>query len=277
MKFICMGYFDPETWQAHTPEEGEAIIAECFSYDDELRLGGYFRGGEAMGDLSSAVTLRHKNDQVEVTDGPYIETKEILGGILLLEASDLNEAIRLVSNHPGLRTGPFEIRPADENINQKIQESNAKIDRARIRKLIERWSTALENKDLDGICANYTDETVLFDAIPPYKVIGTDAIRETWEACLPYFPDKFKSEHQDLTVHVAGETAFVCGLHHFITADPNHSAAQTWMRVTIGFEKINGLWKVTHEHVSVPFNPMDNKAWFIKDPENIDAPDYSQA
>ena len=66
-----------------------------------------------------------KNGQVEVTDGPFTETKETLGGILLLEARDLNHAIALMSKHPGVKIGPFEIRPADETVNRMIAERNA--------------------------------------------------------------------------------------------------------------------------------------------------------
>ena len=59
---------------------------------------------------------------MNITDGPYAETKEQLGGILILEAMDLNHAIRLMSNHPGVKAGPFEIRPA-EDLTQMIRES----------------------------------------------------------------------------------------------------------------------------------------------------------
>jgi len=65
--------------------------------------------------------LRRKNGQVSVTDGPYAETKEQLGGILILEAGDLNHAIQWMSKHPGVKAGPFEIRPAD--LSEMIRES----------------------------------------------------------------------------------------------------------------------------------------------------------
>lgn len=77
--------------------------------------------------VRNAVTLRMKNNEVEVTDGPYAETKETLGGILLLEARDLNHAIALMSKHPGVKMGPFEIRPPNEAINQLVAERNAAI------------------------------------------------------------------------------------------------------------------------------------------------------
>jgi hypothetical protein len=71
------------------------------------------------------VSLELKAGQVVVTDGPYAETKEQLGGILFLEARDLNHAIALMSKHPGIRFGHWEIRPADEAINAMIAERAA--------------------------------------------------------------------------------------------------------------------------------------------------------
>jgi hypothetical protein len=101
------------------------MMEECFAYDDELRRGGHFLSGEALESAQKAVTLRIKAGEIEVTDGPYVETKEALGGILLLEARDLNHAIALMSKHPGVKMGPFEIRPANEAINRLIAERSA--------------------------------------------------------------------------------------------------------------------------------------------------------
>lgn len=120
MKFICLGYFDEKQWHTLSDKEQQQMMNSCFDYDDELRRGGHFVGGEALGPSTGAVTLKMKNGQVKVSDGPFAETKEILGGILLLQATDLNHAIALMSVHPGLKAGPFEIRPADESINQLI-------------------------------------------------------------------------------------------------------------------------------------------------------------
>jgi hypothetical protein len=94
------------------------MMEKCFDYDDELRRGGHFLGGEALTSVRHAVTLRERGGAVQVTDGPYTETKEALGGILLLEARDLNHAIDLMARHPGVTMGPFEIRAADEEINR---------------------------------------------------------------------------------------------------------------------------------------------------------------
>ena len=112
MKFVCLGYLDESRWNALSESERTALMDACFAYDDELRKNGHFAGGEALQGARSAVTLRYRNDTVSATDGPYAETKEVLGGILFLEAEDLDHAVRLMSKHPGVKAGPFEIRPA---------------------------------------------------------------------------------------------------------------------------------------------------------------------
>ncbi len=122
MKFVCMGFIEESKYLSLSQEDGQRMMEECFAYDDELRRGGHFLGGEALQSARNAVTLRMKNGSVDVTDGPYAETKEMLGGILLLEARDLNHAIALMSLHPGVKVGPFEIRPADAETNKLIAD-----------------------------------------------------------------------------------------------------------------------------------------------------------
>jgi hypothetical protein len=127
MKFVCLGFIDESKFAEIPQEEAQRMIEECFAYDDVLRRGGHFLGGEALDSVRKAVTLSMKDGSLAVTDGPYAETKESLGGILLLEARDLNHAIELMSKHPGVRMGPFEIRPADEAMNRLIAERSAAV------------------------------------------------------------------------------------------------------------------------------------------------------
>jgi hypothetical protein len=105
---------EPKKWETMSDGERNTFIDGCFDYDDELRTKGHFVGGEALQGPQNAVTLRCQNGKVSVTDGPYAETKEQLGGIRILEANDLNHAIQLMSRHPGVRGGPFEIRPTED-------------------------------------------------------------------------------------------------------------------------------------------------------------------
>ena len=122
MKYICLGYLEPGKFENMSESERNTVLDECFSYNDELRKNGYLVAEEPLQPANTAVTVYWKNGKVAVTDGPYAETKEQLGGILVLEARDLNHAIQLISQHPGVKCGPFEIRPAAD-LNAMIKES----------------------------------------------------------------------------------------------------------------------------------------------------------
>lgn len=122
MKYICLGHIEPGKFESMTREDQHSMLDMCFEYDDHLRGAGHFIAGEALQPAETALTLYWKNGKVTTTDGPYAETKEQLGGILVLEARDMNHAIQLISQHPGLRYGPWEIRPAAD-LNQMIAES----------------------------------------------------------------------------------------------------------------------------------------------------------
>jgi len=83
--------------------------------------------GEGLQGPMSAVTLRMREGKVTATDGPYAETKELLGGLLVLEAGDINAATELISKHPGLNMGTWEIRPA-EDMSEMVRESEQRRD-----------------------------------------------------------------------------------------------------------------------------------------------------
>lgn len=119
MKYICFGYLDVESWEGKSPSEQNAMVDQCFAYDEVLKKNGSWVSGEG---LQGATTLSYQNGKVSVSDGPYAETKELLGGLLILEARDLNHAIQLISNHPGIKMGRWEIRPA-QDLKPMIEES----------------------------------------------------------------------------------------------------------------------------------------------------------
>lgn len=121
MKFICLGYFKVEKWESMSEAERAARMEENFAYDDVLRKGGHIIGGEALVSPRNAATMRLKDGKVMVTDGPYAETKEQLGGLIILEAKDREQAIELMSKHPALRSCVFEIRARDESICQAFE------------------------------------------------------------------------------------------------------------------------------------------------------------
>jgi hypothetical protein len=110
MRYVCFGYLDVKSWNQKSESEQNAAIDQCFAYDEILRKNGHWVSGEGLQGHDATTTLRYQNGKVAVTDGPYIETKELLGGLMIIEARDLNQAIQLISNHPGVKMGPWEIR-----------------------------------------------------------------------------------------------------------------------------------------------------------------------
>jgi len=144
--------------------------------------------------------------------------------------------------------------------------AQATADEAEIRALIAAWSKALEAKDAAGLVADYAPETLLYDVKPPYKIARPDAIRKMWEACLPYFPDRFTSEHRDLVLTVGTDLAIMHALHAIHPVGTDHPAADMWIRVTACYRKTGGRWRVVHEHVSVPFDPTTGKVVHIREP-----------
>jgi hypothetical protein len=115
MKYICLGYYDKGKFDSLPESERNSMFDQCFDYDDYLRANGHWTGGEALQGTETALTVYWKNGKVATTDGPYAETKEQLGGILVLEARDINHAHQLMAQHPALKYGSiFEIRPAGD-------------------------------------------------------------------------------------------------------------------------------------------------------------------
>jgi hypothetical protein len=110
MKYICLAYVGEEGWSKMTEAQQNAAFDEVFAYTDELRKSGNLISAEGLQNARSAATLRVVNGKVSVTDGPYAETKEKIGGLYVLEARDLNHAIQLMSKHPVVRAGGVEIR-----------------------------------------------------------------------------------------------------------------------------------------------------------------------
>jgi hypothetical protein len=113
MKYLCFGYYDKSKFVGMTESERNAMFDKCWDYDDHLRASGNWVGGEAIED--TALTLSLKGGKLVTTDGPYAETKEQLGGFMILEARDMNHAAQLIGQHPALTYGnTFEIRPVGD-------------------------------------------------------------------------------------------------------------------------------------------------------------------
>jgi hypothetical protein len=114
MKYLCMVYVDEKALDALTERDYDALTDESLAYDEELRKSGHFIVAQALQPVRTATSIRIRNGKVSATDGPFVETKEQLGGFVLIDARDLNEAIQLAAKIPPARLGGIEVRPIKE-------------------------------------------------------------------------------------------------------------------------------------------------------------------
>lgn len=115
MKYMCLVYHDEDKLNAMSPAELEAVFTDCGAWLDELQKSGRYVLSAGLQCPRTATALRNRNGSLTVTDGPFAETKEILGGFTLIEARDLNEAIQIASTLPVVRFGTIEVRPVLES------------------------------------------------------------------------------------------------------------------------------------------------------------------
>jgi hypothetical protein len=114
MKYLCMVLVDEKKLEALSPSELQALDDESLAYDDSLRKRGHLITAQALESVQTATIVRVRNGKVSLTDGPFAETNEQIGGFLLIEAQDLNQAIQLAANVPVIRLGGIEVRPIKE-------------------------------------------------------------------------------------------------------------------------------------------------------------------
>jgi hypothetical protein len=114
MRYILLIYTDEVEDAKRTEAEGEANMAAYYAFTSEVQERGVYKGGDALHPTSAATSVRVRDGKTMVTDGPFAETKEQLGGFYMLDCKDLDEAIELAAKIPGAKDGSIEIRPVWE-------------------------------------------------------------------------------------------------------------------------------------------------------------------
>ena len=144
--------------------------------------------------------------------------------------------------------------------------TNKTNDEGQIRQLLDDWAKEFRAKDLDGIMSIYAPDIVSFDAIAQLQFKGVDEYRKHWEACLSFCQGPITFEMRDLDITAGDGVAF----SHYLTrcggTDENGQEKASWMRATVCLQKMNGKWKVVHEHYSAPFDMESGKAMFDLQP-----------
>jgi hypothetical protein len=105
MKYLGLAYFTPEKFAALAPDQVKAMVSQCPALDGKMRATGKVLVSASLGDRDGWRTLRPRNGKTIVSDGPYTEAKEVVGGLFIIEADSLDEALGIASMHPAARLG----------------------------------------------------------------------------------------------------------------------------------------------------------------------------
>ena len=105
MKYLGLAYYSPEAFAAMTPEAVEALTRRCPAMDERMHATGKMLVSASLGEPPTRKTLRSRGGKAQVSDGPYTEAKEVVGGLFIIEADDEDEALRIASMHPAAVIG----------------------------------------------------------------------------------------------------------------------------------------------------------------------------
>ncbi|HWC72875.1 MAG TPA: YciI family protein [Gemmatimonadales bacterium] len=111
MKFMLLIYNDPAMLDALPGAQADDMMRECLTHADELRRDGQLATSQMLEGVETAKSVRIRSGRTKIVDGPFSETKEVLGGFNLIEADNMDEAIRIAAQFPWARTGCVEVRP----------------------------------------------------------------------------------------------------------------------------------------------------------------------
>ena len=111
MQYLCLIYDDEKTWANMPEDERNTVYGEYMAFTQSIKDSGNHVAGEALQPTSTATSVRIRNGETLVTDGPFAETKEQLGGYYLVEAKDVDEALKIAERIPSARYGTIEVRP----------------------------------------------------------------------------------------------------------------------------------------------------------------------
>jgi hypothetical protein len=113
MKYLCLIYDEEAKIATMSKSDAEAFMGEYFAFTEDIKKSGHYVAGEALKPVNTATTVRMRNGKMSTTDGPFAETKEQLGGFYMIEARDLNDALKVASRIPSAKHGSVEVRPVE--------------------------------------------------------------------------------------------------------------------------------------------------------------------
>jgi PhnB protein len=126
-------------------------------------------------------------------------------------------------------------------------------EQTQIRQLIDRWADALRSKDVDGVMSLYAPDIMAFDLAPPLQYRGAGTYRKNWEEWFPTFRGPIGYEIRDLNIAASEDLAYCHSFNRITGTRTDDEKTDVWVRATVCCRKLDGQWKIVHEHQSVPF------------------------
>ncbi|MEW2402429.1 nuclear transport factor 2 family protein [Streptomyces sp. NPDC046862] len=200
--------------------------------------------GHRLRPSTEAVTVRVRGGEVLRTDGPFTETKEVVGGFDVLECDSLDEAVAVAARHPGAAVGSVQVRALwdDEDAETRIRRLDAELTRA------------AHDHDIDRMVACCTPDVEVFHPMSGPEQRGAEAFRKAQEWWYSTVTGPVSREVRDFRVRVDESVAFGHALVRVRAARTNGEPLDTELRVTTGYRAFGDQWLITHQHASIPFD-----------------------
>lgn len=262
MKYLCLGYFDADAMAPLTTADIDAIMAQCMPHMERLYATGQvlMDGGLEL----SAVHLRREQGSVRVIDGPFAEAKEMVGGVFVVDATSMEDAVRVAKLHPttqvadGERYGwTLEVRPIHHF--RLADAGSGAITSAQegVRDLRDAYARAAHERDAAALMRLYHPQARVFDAWATWSHDGADAWRRVVEGWLGSLGDeRVRVGFDDVVVRSREDVAVMSAIVTYagLAADGRELRSMD-NRLTWVVEQDAGAWRIVHEHTSAPLAP----------------------
>lgn len=256
MKYLCLGYYDSRMDGLSRPEL-DALMGQCRPHMETL-----YETGQVIVDAGLAPdsrTFRRVKGKLRVVDGPYAETKEVIGGAVLIEARDMDDAVRVASLHPvgqvadGEKFGwGMQIRPV--HYFRGVEQASQVELEASVAQMIERYRHAVFDKDVEAFVQLYDEGVRAFDAWNTWSYEGAAAWRkmaEGWFASLG--TERVGVTAEDVRVMATAGLASLSATFTYTGLSADGDTLRSLKnRISWVLRAESGAWKILHEHTSIP-------------------------
>ncbi len=264
MKYLCLGYFDPQKMDALSQQQVQAIMAECRPH-----LHALYETNQVVADIGVALeskTLCRVNGQLVITDTPAPQSGGMIGAAFLIEADNIADATRLASLHPTTQVAAgetlgwrIEIRP----VHHFYTPDAKSIPSEPVNRILEAYKQAVLAQDIDALMSLYAPNVRIFDAWGVWCYEGAEAWRKmvhTWFSTLTN--ERVDVTFDDVQITQGNDLSTITAIVTYASTSTVDGKKLHAMqnRISWTLKPENSIWKITHEHTSAPVGFKDQKA-----------------